>query len=129
MAGVGSSAIAALGAGSQTLYAHQPGDPLAPGPLAALAQFHLHPRTAVTAVVLGVYRGDRNRQGSILTSSSRYRPPAPGIETSPRYHQYPTHQRHRETGPLRRDKGESHALSLAKKAVAFFRISRSIRRR
>src|SRR5579863_8950894 len=100
-----------------------------PQPLAALTQFHLHPRIAVTAVVLGVDRGDRNRQGSILTSSPRYRPPAPGIEPGPRDRQHPAHQRYGETGLLRFDESESHALSLAKKAVAFFRISRSIRKR
>jgi len=74
----------------------------AAGPLAAIAQFHLHPRTAVTAVVLGVYRGDRNRQGSILASSPRRWPPAPGIEAGSRDRQYPAHQRHRETVNLPR---------------------------
>ena len=53
----------------------------------------------------------------------------PGVEARSRDLQHPAHQRHRETGLLRRDERESHSLSLAKKAVAFFRISRSICRR
>jgi len=40
------------------LHAHQPGDPLAPAALAAIARFHPHPRTAVTAVVLLIDRAD-----------------------------------------------------------------------
>src|SRR5262249_7046273 len=53
----------------------------------------------------------------------------PGIEAASPHPQQSAQGRDRIVGLLRLDEAEPHLLSLAKKAVAFFRISTSIRRR
>src|SRR4051812_31955419 len=50
---------------------------------------------------------------------------APGVEAALRHAQHPAQRRHAVLGLLRPDERESHAFSLAKKAAAFFKISRS----
>jgi hypothetical protein len=85
VAGIRGRTIAAPGPRAQPLDAHQPGDPLAPAALAAITQFHLHPRTAIAAVVLGIDRSNRNRQYLILTGPRRQWSPLPGIEAGSRY--------------------------------------------
>jgi hypothetical protein len=44
-----------------------------------------------------------------------------------RHLQHPAKHTHRVSGPLRMDESELHVCSFAKKAAAFFKISRSIR--
>ncbi len=61
--------------------------------------------------------------------AARHGSAAPGIDSRPGDLQHPGTSTPPGTQPFRRDESESHTLSLAKKAVAFFRISRSIRSR
>src|SRR5947199_1407136 len=89
----------------------------------------MNPRTAIAAAALRVDRGHLECQTLILKCVCCGRPLAPGVVSRARDFEYPAHQRHRIAGLLRCDKSESHSLSLAKKAVAFFRISRSSRSR
>ena len=51
----------------------------------------------------------------------------PRVESAARHFENVAEYRYRRGGLLRRDERELHVLSLAKKAVAFFRMSRSIR--
>src|SRR5438105_7888808 len=89
----------------------------------------MNPRTAIAAAALRVDRGHLECQTLILKCVCCGRPLAPGVVSRARNFEYPAHQRHRVAGLLPCDKSESHSLSLAKKAVAFFRISRSSRSR
>src|SRR5579863_5275777 len=127
--GVGSAAKAPAHTRAQPRRPHQPRHSLARDPLSPSAQLRMHPRTAVTTAALGVNRRPLQRQALVLASMRRRRPLAPGVVTRARNVQHPAHQCHRVAGLLRRDKREPHWFSLAKKAVAFFRISRSIRNR
>src|SRR5271168_4789079 len=124
--GVGGAAKAPAHTRAQPRRSHQARHTLARDPLPALAQLRMHPRTAVAAVALGVDRGHLQPQALVLTPTLRRRPFAPGVVARARDLQHPAQQRHRVPGLLRRDQRESHWFSLAKKAVAFFRISRSI---
>src|SRR5215469_14151687 len=129
VSGVGGTTEAPTFPCAQTGRPHQTRYALARGALAALAQLRMYSRTAIAAAALCMDRGYLERQGLILKRAWRRRPLAPGIVSRARDLQHPAHQRHRITGLLRCDKSESHSLSLAKKAVAFFRISRSSRSR
>src|ERR1700736_1030932 len=55
----------------------------------------------------------------------RFRTVLPGVEAAPRHEETPTQHRDRVLGLLRRDEPKSHRLCFAKKAAAFFNISRS----
>src|SRR5208283_273361 len=81
------------------------------------------------AAALRVDRRHLQRQALVLTGTCRRRSPMPGVVSRARDFKHPAQQRHRVAGLLRRDEREPHWFSLAKKAVAFFRISRSIRNR
>src|SRR3954447_18804988 len=83
----------------------------------------MNPRTAIAAAALRVDRGHLECQTLILKCVCCGRPLAPGVVSRARDFEYPAHQRHRIAGLLRCDKSESHSLSLAKKAVAFYSIS------
>src|SRR5256885_15054168 len=89
----------------------------------------MNPRTAIAAAALRVDRGHLECQTLILKCVCCGRLLAPGVVSGAGDLEYPAHQPHRIAGLLRCDKSESHSLSLAKKAVAFFRISRSSRSR
>src|SRR5689334_7590892 len=118
-----------LGAGAQALRLHQPGDALAPDALTAIAQLRVHSRTAVPAPTLRMNRCDLHRQPLIALRPRGRRPLLPGIAARPGDPEHLAQRGYGEAGLLRRDEAELHSLSLAKKAVAFFRMSRSIRRR
>src|SRR3974390_2171833 len=49
----------------------------------------------------------------------------PGIEATPRDTERPAHPVHGPDSPVLRNEGELHVVSFAKKAAAFFRMSRS----
>src|SRR5207237_10472498 len=119
----------ALGAGAQGLRLHQPGDALAPDVLTAGAQLRVHAWAAVPSPTLSMDGGDLHGQPLIDVGPRRRRPRLPRIAPRPGDPEHLAQRRHGEAGLLRRDEGELHSLSLAKKAVAFFRMSRSIRRR
>src|SRR5216684_2566335 len=76
------------------------------------------PLLRIMAAQLGT--GARRRPG-------RRRAPVPGVEARARHLERPAQQPDRDGGLLHGDEREPHAFSLAKKAVAFFRMSRSIR--
>src|SRR6516162_6317809 len=127
--GISGAAVATVSARTQSGSSHQPRHPLALGALAALAQLEVDPRAAVAAATLAINRRDFEPQPLIFLGMMGGRPFTPGVVSRARDFEYPAHQCYRVAGLLPCDKSESHSLSLAKKAVAFFRISRSSRSR
>src|SRR5262249_38878482 len=108
---------------------HQPGDPMLPTGEAERAQFHPDPRTAIALPDLALDVANLLRQDAIGTDPIAERPRTPCVVAGPRHLQHPTHRPHVPDAGMRLDEGESHRRSLAKKAVAFFKISRSSRSR
>src|SRR5215469_5687355 len=129
MPGISGAAEATVCASTQSCGSHQPRHPLAPSALAALAQLEVDPRAPVAAAILAINRRDFEPQPLIFLGMIGGRPFTPSVVSRARDFEYPAHQCYRVVGLLPCDKSESHSLSLAKKAVAFFRISRSSRSR
>src|SRR5215213_5618929 len=111
--------------------AEQPGHSLARARHAGVPQFGPDPRRAVRAPALLVDRPDPLAEPLVGTGPRGGRPFPPGVVPAPRDTQQAAHRSHREVGLLRLDERERRyriaSLSLAKKAAAFFRISRSWR--
>src|SRR5688572_17415090 len=110
---------------SQPTTPHEPGHTLAARAPAAGAQLCVDARAAIAAVALGVDRGHLQGQPTVLSHTSRLGSCLPGVKAGPRNAQRPAKGGDGETGLLRLDERKPHAWSLAKKAAAFFRISRS----
>src|SRR5438445_5553672 len=89
-------------------------------------QLLVHPGTAVALLARGVDGGDLDGEALRVPGLRRHRPRAPRIESGAGHLQDGTQAPHREVGLLLQDEGEPHPCSLTKKAVAFFRMSRSI---
>ena len=111
---------------------HQPLHALSPDPDPVLdPQLGVDPPGAVGAVRGGVDLLDRLAQERVRERPVRWRAPLPVVKAGAIHAQRPAHHRNRIVGPLRRDQREHIAyrssFSRAKKAAAFFRISRSIR--
>src|SRR5262245_3589031 len=114
--------------GGQSTRPHQARHPLATGPAPAGPQLGKNPRAPVALPALGVDRRDLKAQPGVGLRAWPRRPRLPGVESGARHVKSATEQPHWEGGLLPGDEGEPHAFSFAKKAVAFFRMSRSIRR-
>src|SRR5207248_752701 len=93
---------------------------------AACDQLGVQPRAAVAALQLPVNRFELDDQGVPLLLALRGRAGPPGVEAASRDLQHPAEQPHRPVLPMVLDEGVPHDDSLAKKAVAFFKMSRSI---
>ena len=113
----------------QAVVAHQPGDPAAADRQAVIAQFPRHARTAIGAVRQGKGRPDMRQQHHVVALAAAGRPTSPGEIAALADAE---HAAQAVDGELRFrpiDEREPHRLpSRAKKAVAFFRMSRSWRR-
>src|SRR4051794_24740294 len=109
--------------------AHQPLDALAPDPDVVFeAQLGVHARRPVGLARLGVDLSDPLAQRVVADRALPWRTVRPGVKARPADLQHAAHDLDRVLRPLRRDEPEDPhrvALSLAKKAAAFFRISRS----
>src|SRR5439155_21360426 len=69
------------------------------------------------------------RQDAILTDALTEGARTPCVIVGPRHLEHPTHRGDAPDELVRADEHEPHRAPLAKKAVAFFRISRSSRKR
>src|SRR6266700_6262069 len=96
-------------------------------PVPAIPELGVHPRAAIALAALGVDRLNLDPEPLILLGAGCCRPRVPRVEAGTGHLQGPAQHPHGIGGLLHRDEGESHSLSLAKKAVAFFKMSRSIR--
>src|SRR5262249_8655334 len=89
-------------------------------------QLAVNPRAAVGTTTLLEGRFDGQSEPRSRLRSYRLQPLRPGVEAARRYPQGMAQHRYRVVDLLRRDEAVPHRFSLAKKAVAFFKISRSI---
>ena len=70
-------------------------------------------------------RPHEHLQPAVVAGVRRFRAALPGVEAAARDAQTPTQDRDRVRGLLRRDEAKPYRLCFAKKAAAFFRMSRS----
>src|SRR4051794_22687270 len=113
----------------QAVVAHQPGDPAATDPEAAIPQFPRHPGTAVGAVRQGKGQPDMRQQHHVVTLAAAGWPTFPGEIAALADAEHAAQAVDRELRFCPIDEREPHRLpSRTKKAVAFFRMSRSCRR-
>src|SRR6185312_12548087 len=111
----------------EPLLLHQPDDPLPAHVHVLLLQLAVDARTAVVRAAALVGGVDEDLEPLVLLVVRALWPLLPGVEPRPRHTQGPAQLRCSELGLLRGDERELHAFSFAKKAAAFFRISRSSR--
>ena len=115
------------GAGAQALEPHQSHHPLAADRLALLPQVLVHAGAAISPPARRMRGPHQHPQLLVPSRMRRDRPVPPRVEPARRDLQHPTHRAYAEGGLLRLDEREPYTWSLAKKAAAFFRISRSVR--
>src|SRR5882762_8405151 len=113
--------------GFQAVLLHQPDHPLPTDPLFLLDQILVDPRAAIPLLTRGKRRAHKHAQLPIALSVGRFGSPAPGVIAARRDTQDLTHRRNRKHRLPRVNQRKRVAGSFAKKAAAFFRISRSNR--
>src|SRR5688572_15697204 len=87
----------------------------------------MQPRAAIGPTTLGMDDAQLGRQLRIVVRARGRRTIAPGVVAAPSHPQRAAQDAHGKDGLLRVDEGKPYSLCLAKKAVAFFRMSRSMR--
>src|SRR5271163_2628118 len=113
----------------QAVVAHHPGYPAATDRKAAIPQFPRHSGTAIGAVRQGKGRADMRQQHHVVTLAAAGRPTPPGKIAALADTKHTAQAMDGEFRFRRIDEREPHRLpSRTKKAVAFFRMSRSCRR-
>ena len=115
------------GARFETVFLHQADDALATDALGLLDQILVNARAAVSLATLIERRTYQHLEPSIGPGVRGLRAPTRSVEAARRDLQVLTELGDRELGLLRVDPGEDYAWFLAKKAAAFFRMSRSMR--
>src|SRR5205823_10303366 len=118
---------AALLPRAQALLPHEARHAMAPNGVALCLEFPIDPGTPVAPATGRMGGDDVHGELLILASPRRHRTSSCRIEPGATDPEHRAEQVDRERGLLSRDEGELHPCSLAKKAVAFFRMSRSIR--
>ena len=108
---------------------HQLGHGVDAAILAAGDQLGVHPRAAVAGLDLGVDRPDLHEEGVAALLLNAGRAVAPGVVAGRGDLERFAEQTHRPLVAVFLDEAEGHSASLAKNAAAFFRMSRSARRR
>ena len=109
----------------QPVFLHQAHDPFAAHVLVLLEQILVDARAAVAMLALLERRPHQHFQSAIVARMRRFRTTLPGVEATAGDAQTPTENRDGVLGLLRGDEPKSYRLCFAKKAVAFFRMSRS----
>jgi len=115
--------------GSEAILTHQPGRPAAPHLQAVVLELARHPRAAIGAVRQGEGRAEMGQQHHVLALAPAGRATPPGKIAALADAKNFTQALNGEFLFRRIDEPEPHRLpSRTKKAVAFFRMSRSWRR-
>src|SRR5690606_4277422 len=110
----------------QPVLTHQPRRAMPPDLMALIDEIAVHARAAVGAVRQRECGADMSQINHVLLLATTGRTVLPGEEAALADPENTAHPADREAGLLRLDEAEGHRLpSLAKKAAAFFRISRS----
>src|SRR5262249_2063432 len=127
MFGVGRRSPAPLVACTNTMLAHQALDTPLAHPITASPQLPIHAWGPIGAPILLVDRSDQTQQLLIAQPlSSRLPTGSPCLEAALTHPQRLAQQAHRPQPRLTLNPGVLHSVSLAKYAVAFFKISFSI---
>ena len=92
-----------------------------------LPQIPQEPRTAIGPVTGRMTGAQMDPQAPVVLVARRRQPVGPRVIATGRDPQHATELSHGMAGLLRRDERERYSLCLAKKAAAFFRMSRSSR--
>src|SRR3712207_948736 len=129
VAAVGGDPELAFGLGPDVVLAHQPSHTVASDPVAFGLQAGVHAWAAVGLPTLAMDRLDLRDQGLILGRPGALRPPQPVVEAAGRGIQNPAHWAHRKVFAMIFDELEFHFGISEKMATAFFKMSRSIRKR
>src|SRR5215469_5393027 len=111
----------------EVMLAHQARHPMAPDADALGPEVLIDPRTTIPTVRRPIAGPDMREQPGILALPRRLAAPTPGVKPTARHLQDPTQDLHWIRGLLRLDEAIPHDDSLANKAIAFFRMSRSCR--
>src|SRR5713226_827607 len=111
----------------EPLVSHQADDAFTADRDALGLQLLVDSRAAVGPATELVGFAGKHRQTAVLPRPSAFGAIAPSIEPARRDTEMTAHERDWEVGLLRSNEREFHWFSLAKKAAAFFRSSRSIR--
>ena len=111
----------------QAVLLHQPNDPLAADADLLLEQIFVNARAAVPLLARVERGAHQHPQLPIALGVGRFGPPAPRVVPAGRHPQHLAHRRNRKDRLPRVNQRERVAGSFAKKAAAFFRISRSSR--
>ena len=127
MLAVGHAAKTLAGQALQTHLTHQPCHSLLAHLDVLSVKLATYTLPAVGTTAMGVDRLDAQLQLPILTLSLAGRALHLSVVAAGRYPQDSAHHLHRVVGPLRVNEIESHSLSFAKKAAAFFNGSTRIR--
>src|SRR5215831_9767875 len=114
-------------AAADAMEAHQPGHAMAADPDPVGPQVLMNPRTAIPTVRCPIAGPDMGEEPRILALPPRLAAPTPGIKPTAGDLQHPTQDLHRIRDLLRFDEAIPQDDSLAKKAIAFFKMSRSCR--
>src|SRR5687768_9866705 len=107
------------------LFAHNARDTFLAAANALVSKLPMHTRAPVGPPPARVDRPNAGGQDQVGLHSLRERLRTPLVEPGPRHLEHPTHRGDVKDPLVRTDEHESHRASLAKKAVAFFSISRS----
>src|SRR5256712_12565241 len=110
-----------------TVFLHQSSHAFGADLDALLDEIPMHPRAPIAPPALVERRPDQNPQSPVVSCVHRFRTPPGGIEAARGDLHDLTDLGDRKPGLLRVHPGKRYVGFLAKKAVAFFRMSRSIR--
>jgi len=127
MAAVGRDPVAPAAMRPDVAGAHQSAQPAIADANAFGAQGVLQPRTPVDAAMCGMQHLQSAHEGHVGHSAWRRRTLLRGVIPASTDLEGPAQDAHGKVCLLRSDERERYSLCLAKKAVAFFRMSRSIR--
>ena len=120
--------IAARRPRTEPLASHQPSHTLARDAMVERPQVLVDPGAAVRRTATRVAGSDHRHELRVNERARRRRTASPGVVAAARDSKGSAQLRGGQQRLLRSDESKPYLLSLAKKAAAFFRISRSIRR-
>ena len=115
----------ALNLRSDAVETHQTGNSVVTAADSLSVQLGGHPGTPVQSTTGSMDLFDSFHQSIVLLVPMALRPLPPGVIPAPGYIKHVAHLCHSECGAVSLDKLELHSERLAKKATAFFKMSRS----
>src|SRR4029077_11626395 len=112
---------------AEPMQPHEPSYAMAADPKSVGPQVLMNPRTPIATARRLVAGPNMREEPLILLRACTERTTAPGVIAAPGHREHATQDLHGIRGLLRLNEAIPHPDSLAKKATAFFRMSRSMR--